>query len=159
VTVANIIFPPGQRIHPDGFGYLVPRDAHGHVGVLGTIFDSCALDVQDAYASPGAPHFTKLTMMLRRGAEPATQAHLLARLTEHLAPRAPLPQPVYFCAHDMVDCIPTPTVGHLQRTRELQHAAQKEWNGRLEIIGAGVGGVSVGNCVEQGREAGKAWGQ
>lgn len=160
VTVVNIIFPPhGQPIHPDGFGYLIPRDAAGHVRVLGTVFDSCALAGQDEYASGDAPRFTKLTMMLRAepGAPPVAQDDALAHLTAHLAPRAPLPLPVFFQAHTMRDCIPTPTVGHVQRTKELREAVRREWGGRLEVLGAGVGGVSVGDCIEQGRQAGKAW--
>ena len=161
VTVVNLVFPPGRRIHPDGFGYLIPRDTHGHVDVLGTVFDSCALGGQDAYASQSAPRFTKMTMMVRRdpsAATPVTQEQVLAHLTQHLAPSAPLPPPVYFRAHAMDGCIPTPTVGHVQRMRALREAVNAQWDGRLEVLGAGVGGVSVGDCIEQGRRAGAAWG-
>jgi oxygen-dependent protoporphyrinogen oxidase len=31
------------------------------------------------------------------------------------------------------------------------------WEGRLEIIGAGIGGVSVGDCVEAGKRVGQKW--
>ncbi len=57
----------------------------------------------------------------------------------------------------MRDCIPTPTVGHTKRMEEMKRAALDEWQGRLEVIGAGVGGVSVADCIEQGRQAGRTW--
>jgi oxygen-dependent protoporphyrinogen oxidase len=31
------------------------------------------------------------------------------------------------------------------------------WEGRLAVIGSGVGGVSVGDCVRAGREVGQHW--
>ncbi len=34
---------------------------------------------------------------------------------------------------------------------------KKGWDGRLDVIGAGVGGVSVGDCVQAGRNAGREW--
>ncbi|GJE85143.1 protoporphyrinogen oxidase [Phanerochaete sordida] len=162
VTVVNLVFPPtapGQPIHPDGFGYLIPRDKDWNASVLGTVFDSCSLSAQDEYPSADAPRFTKLTMMIRAepSSAPVTQASVLAHLTQHLAPPHPLPAPVYFAANTMRGCIPTPTVGHVQRMKELRDAARREWGGRLELVGAGVGGVSVGDCIEQGRRVGRTW--
>ena len=40
---------------------------------------------------------------------------------------------------------------------EMKRVAREEWEGRLEVIGAGVGGVSVADCVEQGRQVGRSW--
>ncbi|KAG5220061.1 oxygen-dependent protoporphyrinogen oxidase [Salix suchowensis] len=42
VTVANFVFPPSSRFHPDGFGYLIPRPRAGYQtaenpGILGTV--------------------------------------------------------------------------------------------------------------------------
>jgi oxygen-dependent protoporphyrinogen oxidase len=31
------------------------------------------------------------------------------------------------------------------------------WAGRFEVIGAGASGVSVGDCVEAGKNVGKEW--
>lgn len=162
VTVANVVFPPTpphQPIHPEGFGYLVPRDADGHVEVLGTVFDSCSLGAQDEYGSANAARFTKLTMMVRPSpSSPAlTVDRVLEHLTKHLQPPIPLPDPVFFQAHTMHNCIPVPTVGHLQRMQELQEAIRRDWGGRLEVIGAGVGGVSVPDCIDQGRRVGRSW--
>lgn len=36
-------------------------------------------------------------------------------------------------------------------------ASEGGFAGRMEVIGAGVGGVSVGDCVEQGRNVGSGW--
>lgn len=40
---------------------------------------------------------------------------------------------------------------------ELDFSGGPGWKGRLEIIGAGVGGVSVGDCVDQARKVGERW--
>lgn len=60
--------------------------------------------------------------------------------------------------HDHKSCIPTLSVGHLDRMDELRAVLKgAPWDGRLEVIGAGVGGVSVGDCVEAGKRVGHAW--
>lgn len=184
VSVVNIIFPPSPTpIHPPGFGYLVPRpqsksqaEIEDHAGVLGTVFDSTALGAQDIY--DGIPawsyltpkpekRFTKLTMMLGGPHPlelPLSDEKLLAILTRHLAPvdangsRTSLPEPVYMRQTRLEACIPTPTPGHLKRMEELREALEGEgWGGKLDVVGAGVGGVSVPECVEQGRKAGSGW--
>lgn len=49
--------------------------------------------------------------------------------------------------------------GHLERMAEMRSVLEdKVWGGRMEVIGAGVGGVSVGDCVEAGKRAGARWG-
>lgn len=69
-----------------------------------------------------------------------------------------LPPPVHVDITHNAQCIPTMTPGHMERMNELkQTLLQDPWNGRLEVIGAGVGGVSVADCVSQGRGAGKGW--
>ena len=162
VTVVNIIFPPTkQPIHPAGFGYLISRSKEGYSspssGFLGTVFDSCSLAAQDK----GSSGFTKLTVMLggpyeidQRRAEPSV---LLGHLQKHLG-GPPLPEPVYYEAIENKTCIPTPTVGHVGRMKELK-AKLKDgpWNGCLEVVGASVGGVSLGDCIQAGRDVGKDW--
>ena len=174
VTVVNVVFPPTSfPIHPPGFGYLVPRlpedatteDQEDHAGVLGVVFDSCALPEQDQYASPESPRFTKITMMLggphvfSHTADSVTEDKLLRILTRHLAPPQALPWPVLIRARHLTECIPTPTLGHLDKVTELKAELRRShmWEGRLEVIGAGVGGVSVPDCVEQGRHVGLNW--
>ncbi|CAL1698977.1 unnamed protein product [Somion occarium] len=179
VTVINLIFPPtpGGAIHPDGFGYLVPRKENdteiGKVNydsledrLLGVVFDSCALSAQDVYP-PGTNSnrtFTKLTLMLKGASEAnmPSEGDLLALLSKHLVPRAPIPPPVFMRVHLSKDCISTPSVGHLERMAELRKAlggTEKDsfWGGRFEVLGAGVGGVSVPDCIEQGRRLALRW--
>jgi protoporphyrinogen/coproporphyrinogen III oxidase len=171
VTVMNLVFPstPERPIHPPGFGYLIPRPPTDydtqHPGILGTIFDSCSTSAQDTVAQD---RIVKLTVMLG-GPHPLTPAHtavptVLRHLAHHLASPAQgqspvdLPEPLLCRVHNHVDCIPTLSVGHVERMRELAAVlAGEPWCGRLEVVGAGVGGVSVGDCVRAGRRAGKDW--
>lgn len=70
----------------------------------------------------------------------------------------PLPSPLCVKVHASVKSIPVYDVGHLQRTEELKRAlASEPWNGRMDVVGAGVAGVSVRDCVEAGRNAGRKW--
>jgi len=161
VTVVNLVFnTPADIIHPPGFGYLIPRATSSEVEglhplertMLGTVFDSSALSAQDSSSS-----LTKITVMLGgpHGAphpEDIDISQLTSILSRHLS--RPLPQPIAVKIHFQRECIPTPTVGHLQRMEKLKAALKRHpWNGKLIIIGAGVGGVSVGDCVEAGRRA------
>ncbi|KAI0716989.1 hypothetical protein C8Q76DRAFT_726194 [Earliella scabrosa] len=168
VTVVNLVFPPTPApIHPAGFGYLIPRPPSGYLssptsptssslGMLGTVFDSCALPAQDTPS--GA--FTKVTVMLGGpyGApsptptSPAFLPALLEALRTHLSlePGA-LPDPCLVRVREHRECIPTPTVGHVARVRELGAAVRARLGPNAWVVGAGVGGVSVGDCVEGGR--------
>lgn len=168
VTVVNLVFPPtpaGEPIHPEGFGYLVPRPKEGRVEVLGTVFDSCSLSTQDEYPTTDAPRFTKMTMMLPLDLSSSSSSNaatvapdlVLSYLEHHLGARRPLPEPVLFRVRENRACIPVPAVGHVQRMSELGEAVRKEWGDTLTILGAGVGGVSVPDCIEQGRQVGVNW--
>ncbi|KAI0073769.1 Protoporphyrinogen oxidase [Panus rudis PR-1116 ss-1] len=177
VTVVNVIFPPldGWSIHPDGFGYLVPRREDAPLAnygenfenvpledrLLGVVFDSSALGEQDIYpdAENKTGRFTKLTLMFRGTAARAiTSEDVIALLSNHLRPPRPLPQPVYLRTHLHTNCIPIPGVGHLGGVQALREALKGEyWDNRFAVIGAGVGGVSVPDCIEQGRNVGETW--
>ncbi|KAF8633159.1 hypothetical protein AX17_004660 [Amanita inopinata Kibby_2008] len=168
VTVINLVFPyPPSQIHPPGFGYLIPRppasNAVNDSGLhfLGTVFDSCSLSAQDY-----PPIFTKLTVMLKGDCSQQPETRLieqvLTQLSEHLtAPSSPvgrrLPDPALWRIHVNRDCIPTYTPGHRARMEELRRVLRIRWQGRLDVVGAGVDGVSVGDCVQAGRRAGKEW--
>ncbi|KAI0915182.1 hypothetical protein AcV5_005483 [Taiwanofungus camphoratus] len=179
VTVVNLVFPspPGARpLHPPGFGYLVPRPAAGYstdgkyesrpdnpMGVLGTVFDSCALAEQDTDSAGRPAPVTKMTVMLggpySSSPEPDVDS-LLHHLSVHLSPSPspePLGAPLIAQIHRHTSCIPTPTVGHVARMAELREAVRREWGGCAEVIGAGVGGVSVNACAEMGKTVGKDW--
>ncbi|CDO71108.1 hypothetical protein BN946_scf184844.g112 [Trametes cinnabarina] len=171
VTVVNLVFPPSDSpLHPDGFGYLIPRPAEGYpsppgstLGMLGTVFDSSALGGQDVSicADHRSPKFTKVTVMLGGPyGPPSPDPHspdflptLLATLQRHLGHDEPLPEPCLVRIRQHHDCIPTPTVGHIERMAELRAAVKEKWGENAAIIGASVDGVSVGDCIESGRRA------
>ena len=69
-----------------------------------------------------------------------------------------LPEPIYWRIWNNGDCIPTLTPGHLDRMQEMKKfLTGGKWGRRLAVIGAGVGGVSVGDCIEAGRRVGRDW--
>lgn len=80
---------------------------------------------------------------------------MMGDLEEHL--QRSLPDPVYWKVRRNDNCIPTLMPGHLERMQELCDVLTELWEGRLEVIGAGVGGVSVRDCIETGKRAGEAW--
>ncbi|CAE6533068.1 unnamed protein product [Rhizoctonia solani] len=152
VHVVNLIFPPSNTpIHPPGFGYLVPRPKAGYDSaespVLGCVFDS----VTSTARNP-----TVVTLMLGGPfpiqSTPLSLDTVLSLLASHLGHKR-LPEPISYRYHIQNDCIPTPLVGHLERMAEMGQAVERIWGGRLQIIGSGVGGVSLGDCVRYGRMA------
>ncbi|KAI0355823.1 Protoporphyrinogen oxidase [Trametes cingulata] len=169
VTVVNLVFPPSDTpIHPEGFGYLIPRPRPDYpspsgssLGMLGTVFDSSALAGQDISISADhrSPRFTKVTVMLggpygTPSPDPQSPEFLptvLAALQQHLGRSEPLPEPCLVRVRQHRDCIPTLTVGHVSRMEELRAAVKERWGTNAAIIGAGVRGVSVGDCIESGR--------
>ncbi|KAL1693384.1 hypothetical protein GGG16DRAFT_88644 [Schizophyllum commune] len=167
VTVYNLIFRTDTPtpIHPAGFGYLIPRPPGGYEqpqankeGILGCVFDSCALSAQDVM--PGPTKYTKMTVMA--GGPYQNRPPALDTVLQALARHLDWPkvyEPVYTRVRENRDCIPVPAPGHLERVAELRAALKEgEWRGRMEVVGAGVGGVSVGDCVEAGRWVGEGWG-
>ena len=164
VTVLNLVFaaPPTSRTyHPPGFGYLVPRPEDGYVhthvpGVLGVVFDTAGLPEQDDNA-----RFVKMTAMLggpyaSSSEEGVPASALLASVLPLISAQLggdPLPPPVHYAVHRNVECIPTYLVGHTARMEELGRTLRERWGGRMEVVGTGVGGVSVADCVKAGREA------
>jgi oxygen-dependent protoporphyrinogen oxidase len=134
------------------------------LGILGVVFDTASLPEQDQDGEnhADAAKFTKLTAML---GGPYLSAHketsslsdaqlveaVLRRVSSHLGHA--LPPPVHYAVHRNAECIPTYLVGHTARMGELRRALHERWGGRLKVIGAGVGGVSVSDCVKAGRQA------
>lgn len=125
---------------------------------MGTVFDSAATSPQDT----NADGFTKVTVMLG-GPHRVTESTIstptiLKHLAKHLGHDGPLPEPLLVRKHAHRQCIPTLSVGHLDRMEELRTSLSGQpWDGRLEVVGAGVGGVSVGDCVSAGRRVGERW--
>jgi oxygen-dependent protoporphyrinogen oxidase len=83
------------------------------------------------------------------GAVPPVET-LVDRLFEHLG--KPRINPIEVRVHQNADCIPTPQLGHLDRIKELRDVLKGEhWGGRLVVVGAGVDGPAVPDCVEAAR--------
>lgn len=185
VQVLNLIFAcPPADIHPEGFGYLTPRPPEGYTSplgslspaILGVVFDSCSLHEQDSPAIPdyyyNASH-TKVTVMMGgpypcrplpakllssvRDSPPSIVHSVLEKLKIQL--NRDLPNPVYWRIWNNESCIPTLLPGHMERVQEIQCTLRDspKWNSRLSVIGAGIGGVSVADCVEAGRQVGRDW--
>lgn len=120
------------------------------------MFDTACLPEQDDAAT--AATFTKLTAMLGGPyplAHSSSDAELVAavmpRIAAHLG--CDLPPPVHYAVHRNERSIPTYLVGHTARMEELRQAVCERWGGRMKVVGAGVGGVSVADCVQAGRHA------
>ena len=163
-------------LHPPGFGYLIPRPEHGYpeprregegeeepgLGLLGVVFDTASLPDQDHDGENDAAGFTKMTAMLG-GPYPhpnardsaLSDAQLVAAVVRRVSSQLgrALPPPVHYAVHRNAESIPTYLVGHTARMGELRRALREQWGGRMKVVGAGVGGVSVADCVKAGRQA------
>jgi len=185
VRVVNLVLPvPPSQVHPEGFGYLIPRPVEGYpkdisgLGILGVVFDSCSLHQQDR---PSVKDYyreskhTKLTVMMGgpyahpplpsvlQGTAsqplPSLLQQILKELSSHLG--TSLPKPAFWKIWDNQNCIPTLLPEHLGRVEEMKVALDSklpyELRGRFVLAGAGIGGVSIGDCVEAGKRAGSSW--
>lgn len=183
VAVVNLVFPPTSKpFHPPGFGYLIPRPVTDYPkeapegtdishALLGTVFDDAIPttptpeSASAAMSGPASsPQPSRLTCMLG-GPYPLPNPlppledivpPLLRTLAFHLGIEpAEIPEPLHTAINLQKDSIPTYSVGHVERMRELTLALEDEgtWKGRMNIIGSGVGSVSLGDCVKAGREA------
>ena len=153
--------------------------------MLGTVFDSYSLYEQDPSISNDSHpqgNLTKVTIMTG-GPYPIPDLPLFSDTNHNLPPPEfilsiadqlsshlgrNIPPPVYWRLWNNKACIPTLRPGHLERMEEMKSVLQAPshrnssleplgWDGRLAIVGAGVGGVSVGDCVEAGRLVGREW--
>lgn len=117
--------------------------------MLGVIFDSVSLSEQDSDKG-----YTKMTVI--SGGPYSTSTPdvdaLLEQIRVHLGSEYEVPVPVYTKVVECRECIPLYEVGHLDWVQEMRGSLQG-YGQRVHVIGAGVGGVSVPDCVEQGRKA------
>ncbi|KAJ9098221.1 hypothetical protein QFC21_004550 [Naganishia friedmannii] len=176
VGLVNLVYPlPSRSIHPDGFGYLVPRapeddglpppalpgtgtttttaaSTPNPAGIIGVIFDSSTLPVDPT--PHAAAHVTKLTVMLggpywRTREDVPQSTHLLeARARAHLEGVFPVlkgVEPLLAKAWIHRDCIPTYRPGHGARLRELHQV----------LSGSGSGGAGGGGGAGASAWAGK----
>ena len=159
IHVTNFIFPPSEKpLHPLGFGYLIPRPTDGYEseensqGMLGTIFDTVSMGRQDT-----ADGYTKMGIIsggpYRSASTGPNVGILLNDLRKHLGSRYNLPDPIYSETTECGECIPLFEPGHLKWVEKLQGTLKYYGENKVQIIGAGIGGVSIPDCIEQGRSS------
>ncbi|KAF9145178.1 hypothetical protein BGX30_010053 [Mortierella sp. GBA39] len=186
VAVVNLVYSAEQaRLASPGFGYLIPRSensAVNHRGLLGVVFDSCAIPEQDKGESQGKT--LKLTAMIGghmfnealsqlasgsgsgastldlelTGSHKEDVKEFFAKtamdaVKKHLKIDA-APELVKVHIHN--ECIPQYLVGHLQRMQTLDQSFRKDFDGLLGVTGAGYLGVSVNDCIKNAREVAEA---
>lgn len=186
VAVVNLVYSAEQaRLASPGFGYLIPRSensAVNHRGLLGVVFDSCAIPEQDKGESQGKT--LKLTAMIGgymfnealsqlasgsgsgastldlelTGSHKEDVKEFFAKtamdaIKKHLKIDA---TPELVKVHIQHECIPQYLVGHLQRMQTLDQSLRKDFDGLLAVTGAGYLGVSVNDCIKNAREVAEA---
>ena len=76
----------------------------------------------------------------------------VCRASLHISAVALLP-PVHYAAHRNEESIPTYLVGHTTHMGELRcTSSAPAMGGWMKVIGAGVGGVSIADCVKAGQQ-------
>ncbi|KAF9431420.1 oxygen-dependent protoporphyrinogen oxidase [Entomortierella beljakovae] len=168
VAVVNLVYRAEQASLPSpGFGYLVPRSENSaakHQGLLGVVFDSCAIPSQDL--GPSRDSCLKLTAMVgghmfdqvvkdqsNEDLESFFKNAAINAVEKHLQIKS---QPEIANVHIHRECIPQYMVGHLQRMQTLDQDLREEYNGMLAVTGAGYLGVSVNDCIKNAREVAEA---
>ncbi|ORY31609.1 hypothetical protein BCR39DRAFT_493622 [Naematelia encephala] len=165
--VVSLVYAiPPTRIHPDGFGYLLPRTpaSHNPYGILGCVFDSTALPSVDDQALEGK--ITKLTIMMGgpywsvyepNVHRPVDDDEAIEMATSHIQgvfPALKNIQSLLAISRSHQNAIPTYLPGHQQRLRGIHRAIKHgPWNGKLSLAGNGYGGVGVNDCVFSAEEA------
>ncbi|WRT70011.1 protoporphyrinogen oxidase [Kwoniella shivajii] len=159
VGVVNLVYPlSSDRVHPEGFGYLIPRSTatQNPNGVLGVIFDSTAIPLQS-----DCKGVTKLTIMLGgpywstykpiSKSPPESDEGLIQNAIDHLNivfPHLKNIEPIIKTGKIHWNCIPTYLPGHGDRLKELNESINNGiWKNKLSLVGNGYGGVGVNDCV------------
>ena len=149
----NLYYPPSASPPisiPEGFGYLIPQSVpfeQNPERALGVIFDSSAIKGQDTVGG------TKLTVMMgghwwdgwanypdeEEGLEMAKSV-----VARHLNITA---SPAAHYVNLSKDCIPQYTLGYESRLRDFAAGIEKEFKGRLRVVGNQFNGVGVNDCI------------
>jgi len=120
--------------------------------MLGTIFDTVSMGRQDT-----ADGYTKMGIISGgpyRSASTGPNVDVLLRdLRKHLGNRYDLPDPIYSMTTECGECIPLFEPGHLKWVEQLKRTLKYYGENKVQIIGAGIGGVSIPDCIEQGRSS------
>ncbi|KAI8360515.1 hypothetical protein B0O80DRAFT_381321, partial [Mortierella sp. GBAus27b] len=177
VAVVNLVYNADQaKLTSPGFGYLIPRSENSaikHQGLLGVVFDSCAIPTQDQ--GPSRDRTLKLTAMIgghmfddvvahhegrdgspkreSKSSEAELQSFFKDVATDAVKKHLQIDvSPEIVKVHIQRDCIPQYLVGHLQRMQTLDQSLRKDYDGLLAVTGASYLGVSVNECIKNARE-------
>jgi protoporphyrinogen/coproporphyrinogen III oxidase len=162
------LIPRPQNGYPDT---AIVAEKDRKPGMLGVVFDTSSLAAQDfllssssapespfsRYTGSAALPFVKMTAMVggpygvsnvddTDSLVSAVRARMAAQL------QTDIPAPIVARVGIRRHAIPTYRVGHLDRVRDIRRVCEQDWAGRLKIIGSGIGGVSVGDCLKAGRD-------
>ncbi|KAG0260696.1 hypothetical protein BGZ95_004381 [Linnemannia exigua] len=188
VAVVNLVYPAEQaRLASPGFGYLIPRSENSavkHRGLLGVVFDSCAIPAQDQGASQdntlkltamiGGHMFNEALSQLSSSSASGSAGSTLElsltgshkddvkefftkTATDAVKKHLKIDAtPDLIKVHIHQECIPQYLVGHLQRMQTLDQSLRKDFDGLLAVTGAGYLGISVNDCIKNAREVAEA---
>ncbi|KAJ2612376.1 oxygen-dependent protoporphyrinogen oxidase [Coemansia sp. RSA 1365] len=156
VAVANVVYGKKDITPVDGFGYLVPRASAASSKALGTVFDSCTLPVQD-----GGAELSRLTVMLggarfnelfgspASASKKALEDAAVETLRSHLGLRS---TPIDVDVSIGEQCIPSYTVGYIDRLKAMHKWVNGQLGGRMSVVGAAYGGPAVPQCIIHARD-------
>ena len=155
----TFVFPLASgAIHPNGFGYLVPRPIDRSTnpsGILGVVFDSTALPGLDSASGitkltvmMGGPYWSSYQPVVPRPVEAGDLAQPALTHLRSVFPALQDVEPMITATSLHKDCIPTYAPGHIDRMRQC-HALVEDshWKGKISFIGNAIGGVGVNDCV------------
>ncbi|KAJ1733558.1 oxygen-dependent protoporphyrinogen oxidase [Coemansia biformis] len=156
VAVVNVAFGSRGVTPVDGFGYLVPRASAASSRVLGAAFDSCVLPAQDGGADIsrltvmlGGPRFSELFGNPASASAAALADAAIEALRSELGIRA---EPIDVDVSVQASCIPTYTVGYIDRLRAMHEWVVAQLGGRMSVVGAAYGGPAVPQCILNARD-------
>ncbi|KAJ2715794.1 oxygen-dependent protoporphyrinogen oxidase [Coemansia spiralis] len=156
VAVVNVTFGAKDVLPVDGFGYLVPRASAASSRALGVAFDSCVLPAQDGGAQIsrltvmlGGPRFGELFGSPATASTTALVAAALASLRNELGIRA---EPIDVAVAVQAECIPSYTVGYIDRLKAMHEWVGAQLGGRMSVVGAAYGGPAVPQCILNARD-------
>ena len=146
----NLYFSKPNLIPVTGFGYLIPQSVpfeQNPERALGVIFDSDAVSGQDSVGG------TKLTVMLGghwwdgwQGYPDDYEGAELAKsvIARHLGINV---EPAACHVNLHFSCIPQYTVGYEDRLKEYAEQLQREFHGKVRVVGNQYNGVGVNDCI------------
>ncbi|KAJ2540999.1 oxygen-dependent protoporphyrinogen oxidase [Coemansia sp. RSA 1933] len=157
VAVVNVAYL-AKNVEPvDGFGFLVPRASASDSKALGVVFDSCALPAQDG----NDVGISRLTVMLGGSRfrslfgdpDSVSNSTLEGAALESIRTQLGIKMdPADVDATLGRRCIPSYTVGYVDRLKNMHEWVKSQLSGRMSVAGAAYGGPAVPQCILHARD-------